>query len=343
MKKALTIFIVLLLVMLAARFVVGTDEALGDIRILKLAHGLNTQHPVHITMEFLAKRADEISGGKLIIQIFPSEQLGNEKECIEALQLGYLAMTKTSTGPMEGFVPRIRLFGIPYLFRDSDHFWTVAKGTIGKDLLVAGENKGLRGLCYYDAGARSFYSKAKPITTPADLEGMKIRVMSSVMAMDMISTMGGSPTPISWGELYTSLDQGVVDGAENNPPSFDTSRHFEICKYYVLDEHVRLPDMLVISAKVWFDLTDQQQQWLQQAVDESVEVGRDLWTKAELMSLNIVKEGGVEVIHPDKKPFQEAVQPIWERFLSADPNSDDEDEREDAAIGALIRQIQEIQ
>ena len=130
MKKALTIFIVLLLVMLAARFVIGTDEALDDVRILKLAHGLNTQHPVHKTMEFLAERLKETSQGKMIVQIFPSEQLGNEKECIEALQLGYLAMTKTSTGPMESFVPRIKIFGLPYVFRDSDHFWTFALGPI---------------------------------------------------------------------------------------------------------------------------------------------------------------------------------------------------------------------
>ena len=304
-------------------------------RILKLAHGLNTQHPVHKAMEFLAKRAAELSDDQLEVQIFPSEQLGNEKECIEALQLGYLAMTKTSTGPMEAFVPRIRIFGIPYLFLDSEHFWKVVLGPVGRDLLVAGEAKGLRGLCYYDAGARSFYSKDAPINTPLDLAGKKVRVMNSVMAMEMIKAMGGSPTPISWGELYTSLDQGVVDAAENNPPSFDTSRHFEICKYYSLDEHVRLPDMLVISSRVWADLTEQQQQWLQQAVDESVTYGRDLWTKAELISLEVVKSAGVVVTYPDKKPFQDAVRPMWDKFLNAD-------KKEDQAIGALIRQIQEI-
>ena len=340
MKKGLIVFIGLLLVVLVIGYVSqGRDT--HQVRVLKLAHGLNTQHPVHKTMVWMAKRAAELSGGQLKIEIFPSEQLGNEKECIEALQLGYLAMTKTSTGPMEAFVPRIRIFGIPYLFRDSDHFWKVAQGPIGKELLLAGENKGLRGLCYYDAGARSFYAK-EPIRTPADLKGKKIRVMNSVMAMEMIKAMGGSPTPISWGELYTSLDQGVVDAAENNPPSFETSRHYEICKYYSLDEHVRLPDMLVISSKVWASLTKQQQTWLQQAVDESVTYGRKLWTEAEAKSLKVVEDGGVTIIHPDKKPFQDAVQPIWERFLKADPNSDNEDEREDAAIGTLIKQIQEI-
>lgn len=335
MKKGMTLFIGLLLIVLVVSFFMqGADDR--EHRILKLAHGLNTQHPVHKAMEFLAKRASELSDGKLEVQIFPSEQLGNEKECIEALQLGYLAMTKTSTGPMEAFVPRIRIFGIPYLFRDSEHFWKVAGGPVGRELLLAGEAKGLRGLCYYDAGARSFYSKDIPINSPSDLSGKKVRVMNSVMSMEMIKAMGGSPTPISWGELYTSLDQGVVDAAENNPPSFDTSRHFEICKYYSLDEHVRLPDMLVISARVWADLSGQQKKWLQQAVDESVTYGRKLWTEAEEISLEIVRTGGVVVSYPNKKPFQDAVKPMWDKFLSAE-------NKEDQAIGALILKIQEIQ
>jgi len=333
MKKGLAVFIGLLLVILVVDYFATSGETRGT-RILKLAHGLNTKHPVHLTMEWMAKRALELSHGQLEVQIFPSEQLGNEKECIEALQLGYLAMTKTSTGPMEAFVPRIRIFGIPYLFRDSEHFWKTALGPIGKELLHAFENKGLRGLCYYDAGARSFYAK-EPITTPADLKGKKVRVNNSVMAMDMIKAMGGSPTPISWGELYTSLDQGVVDAAENNPPSFETSRHYEICKHYSLDEHVRLPDMLIISSKVWADLTEQQQQGLQQAVDESVTYGRKLWTQAEEKSLEVVKKAGVQVHYPDKKPFQEAVKPMWNRFLNAR-------NEEDIAIGKLIRRIQEI-
>lgn len=333
MKQGLVVFIGVLLVVLVAGYLFS-DAGSADVRILKLAHGLNTQHPVHKTMEWMADRAKELSEGRLIVQIFPSEQLGNEKECIEALQLGYLAMTKTSTGPMEAFVPRLRIFGIPYLFRDGEHFWKAALGPIGKDLLVAGEDKGLRGLCYYDAGARSFYAK-KSINSPEDLKGMKIRVMNSVMAMDMIKAMGGSATPISWGELYTSLDQGVVDGAENNPPSFDTSRHFEVCKYYSLDEHVRLPDMLVISTRVWRGLSEEQQATLQKAVDESVTYGRKLWEEAEQASLEKVKAAGVTITHPDKGPFQASVRPIWERYETAT-------HPEDAAIGKLIRDIQEI-
>jgi tripartite ATP-independent transporter DctP family solute receptor len=296
---------------------------------LKLGHGLDITHPVHKAMVFMAEKVREKSGGRMRVEIFPNEQLGNEKECIEALQLGYLAMTKTSSAPMEGFVPQMQVFGIPYLFRDAEHFWKVCNGPVGKKLLLAGESKRLRGLCYYDAGARSFYAK-KPILAPSDLTGLKIRVQSSIMSIKMVQAMGGSPTPIPWGELYTALDQGVVDGAENNTPSFRTSRHYEVCKYYSLDEHTRLPDILIISARVWDRLTPEQQRILQEAVDESVEYQRKIWAEAEEADLKIVQEGGAEILRPDKAPFRESVRSVWKEF-------------EGTEIGTLIQQIQEVQ
>lgn len=296
--------------------------------VLKLGHSLDITHPVHKGMVYMAEKVAEKSDGRMKVEIFPNEQLGTEKECIEALQLGYMAITKTATAVMEGFVPKMKIFGIPYLFRDSEHYWKVLKGPIGKELLLAGQSKGLRGLCYYDAGARSFYSK-KQINSPADLTGLKIRVMKSIMSMDMVKAMGGSPTPIAWGELYTSLDQGVVDAAENNPPSFRTSRHYEVCQYYSLDEHTRLPDILIISTKVWNSLSDEFQQILQEAIDESVEYQRKIWAEAEESDLKIVEEAGVKVSYPDKKPFQDSVQSMW-------------DEYEGTEIGELIKQIQEV-
>ncbi|MBM4024772.1 MAG: TRAP transporter substrate-binding protein [Planctomycetes bacterium] len=297
--------------------------------ILKLGHGLDVSHPVHKGMVFMAEKVHEKSGGRMRVEIFPNEQLGNEKECIEALQLGYLAMTKTSSAPMEGFVPQMRVFGIPYLFRDAEHFWKVCNGPSGKKLLLAGESKRLRGLCYYDAGARSFYAK-RPIEKPADLTGLKIRVQNSIMSIKMVQAMGGSPTPIPWGELYTALDQGVVDGAENNAPSFRTSRHYEVCGYYSLDEHTRLPDVLVISTRVWNHLTPEQQRILQEAVDESVAYQRQLWAEAEEADLKTVQEAGAKIVRPDLAPFRASVQTVWKEF-------------EGTEIGDLIRQIQEVQ
>jgi len=297
--------------------------------VLKLGHTLDIAHPVHKAMVYMAERVNEKSGGRMKVEIYPSEQLGTEKECIEALQLGYLAMTKTSSAPIEGFVPQMKVFGIPYLFRDSEHFWKVMKGSIGKELLLAGQSKGLRGLCYYDAGARSFYAK-KEINSPDDLKGLKIRVQNSIMSVKMVIAMGGSPTSIPFGELYTAIDQGVVDAAENNPPSFYTSRHYEVCKYYSLDEHTMLPDILIISTRVWNKLSPEFQQILQEAVDESVEYQRKIWTEAEKNDLKSVQDAGVKVIQPDKEPFRKSVKSVWDEFEGTD-------------IGALIKQIQEVQ
>ncbi|MBN1362465.1 MAG: TRAP transporter substrate-binding protein [Sedimentisphaerales bacterium] len=304
--------------------------------ILKLGHGLPTTHPVHQAMVFMAERIKERSDGQMIVQVFPSEQLGTEKECIEALQLGYLAMTKVSSAPMESFVNKMKVLGVPYLFRDADHFWKVLKGPIGKELLLAGEAKRLRGLCYYDAGARSFYTKDDPIHSPDDLKGLKIRVQNSIMAMKMIKAMDGSATPISFGELYTSLDQGVVDGAENNAPSFVQARHYEVCQYYTLDEHTCLPDILMIGTRSWRRLTPEQQQILQEAADESVEYQRKLWIEAEANDLKTAQEAGVTIIRPDKQPFREKVRSIWEEFQGS------QDEQL-AEIGDLINRIQEVQ
>jgi tripartite ATP-independent transporter DctP family solute receptor len=296
--------------------------------ILKLGHGLDVVHPVHRAMVYMAERVSEKSDGKMIVEIFPNEQLGNEKECIEAMQLGYLAMTKTSTAAMESFVPKMQVFGIPYLFRDSEHFWAAVKSSVGRQLLLEGQDKGLRGLCYYDAGARSFYAK-KPIDTPQDLKGMKVRVQNSLMSVKMIQAMGGSPTPVSWGELYTALDQGVVDAAENNPPSIYSARHYEVCKYYSLDEHTRLPDMLIISVEVWNNLSPQFQQILQEAVDESVEYQRKLWAEAEQKDMQTMLAAGLKVSTPDKTPFRDSVKSVWDEFANTE-------------IGKLIQEIQEV-
>jgi tripartite ATP-independent transporter DctP family solute receptor len=329
MKKP--VILVWCFVCLAPAIFSGCKKEEGGVKakvVLKLAHSLDVTHPVHKAMEYMAEKVKEKSGGQMQIQIFPSEQLGTEKENIESLQLGYLAMTKTSTAVMEGFVPRMKIFGIPYLFRDSEHYWKVLNGPIGKELLLAGQSKGLRGLCYYDAGARSFYAK-KEIDSPADLVGLKIRVMNSAMCIEMIKAMGGSPTPIPWGELYTALEQGVVDAAENNPPSYRTSRHYEVCKFYTLDEHARLPDILMISVKVWNGLSPEFQQILQEAVDESVEYQRKIWAEAEKEDLKIVEDAGVKVIYPDKKPFEESVQSMWDAYKGTE-------------IGELMKQIQEV-
>ncbi|UCE99264.1 MAG: TRAP transporter substrate-binding protein [Planctomycetota bacterium] len=313
MKKIATIVCVLF-ICLSVFGIFGCGKKDEEVKVLKLAHGLDTTHPVHKAMVFMADRAQEKSAGRLRIDIYPSEQLGSERECIEQLQLGGLAMTKTSSSPLESFVPMMKVLGLPYIFRDSEHCWKVLLGPIGKELLAAGGSVGLKGLCFYDAGARSFYTRDRPINTPTDLRGMKIRVQKSNMAIKMIAAMGASATPIDWGELYTSLQQGVVDGAENNPPSFYTSMHYEICKYYILDEHTRVPDVLLISTKVWNELLPEFRNVLQEAADESVSYQRKLWAEKEKENLEAVAKARVKISRPDKRPFQDAVISMWEEF-----------------------------
>jgi tripartite ATP-independent transporter DctP family solute receptor len=291
----------------------------GGVRILKLGHGLDTSHPVHAAMLYLAEKAEEKSGGKMIVQVYPNQQLGTERELVELLQIGSLAMTKVSTAAMEGFAPEIKILGQPYLFRDDEQQARVLEGPIGKQLLAAGEKYWLKGLCFYDGGKRSFYTKEKPVLVPEDIEGLKIRVMESPTAVNMVQSFGGSPTPVSFGELYTALQQGIVDGAENNPPSFVTSRHYEVCKYYSLNEHTAIPDMMIVSTKVWDRLSEEERKWLQEAADESAVYQYKLWKESVAESMAILEEAGVEVVYPDKEPFRKEAEKVYEIMKQEDP------------------------
>lgn len=283
-------------------------------RTLKLGHGLDVSHSVHIAMVKMGEDLEKLSGGKMALEIYPSQQLGTERQCLELLQIGSLDMTKVSVGVLENFAPKMKVLGLPFLFRDRAHSFAVLDGEIGQKLLNDGEQYWLKGLGYYDAGSRSFYTKDNPINTPDDLSGLKIRVMESVTAMDMVNQLGGSPTPISWGELYTALQQGVVDGAENNPPSFYLSRHYEVCKFYSLDEHTVLPDVLIVGTHLWGKLNKDEQKWLQQAVKNSVMYQRKLWMEAEKEALEAVQKAGVKVIRPDKSLFLEKTKGIFGQY-----------------------------
>lgn len=304
---------------------------LNDVKVLRLGHGLDVNHSVHKAMVLMAEELHDLSGGKMKIKIYPSQQLGTERQCLELLQIGSLDMTKVSVGVLENFAPPMKVLGLPYMFRDRTHAFKVLDGPIGQDLLNEGEKYWLKGLGYYDAGSRSFYTKEKPVNSPDDLKGLKIRVMESVTAMDMVRGLGGSPTPISWGELYTALQQGVVDGAENNPPSFYLSRHYEVCKYYSLDEHTVLPDVLLASTHLWGQLSSQEKLWLNKAVRKSVAYQRELWMVSESEALEAVKKAGVQIIRPDKTLFTEKIDGAFEKYQS------------DETFSELIQRIQNTQ
>lgn len=296
---------------------------------IKLAHGLSEDHAVHKGMVDFAERVKNKSKGKLTVGIYANGQLGSESQCLELLQIGSLGITKVSAAVMESFAPKYKVLNLPYIYKSKAHRFAVQDGPIGQEILNSGEEYWLKGLCFYDAGSRSFYTTNKPIHSPDDVSGLKIRVMKSITASKMISEMGGSPVPISWGELYTALQQGVVDGAENNPPSFYLSRHYEISKYYTLDEHAGIPDVLVISTIVWNRLTEQEQAWVKEAATESVAVQRAYWNESEEESLNAVKAAGVEIITPEISDFAKSTQVIIQEF------------KEDPDLKRLIQLIQE--
>jgi tripartite ATP-independent transporter DctP family solute receptor len=297
--------------------------------VLKLGHALAPSHAVHISMEYMAKRLAELSGGSVELQVFGGAQLGTEPETIEQLQRGALAMVKTSAAAMEGFVPDMAVYSMPYLFRDDDHYWKTLLGDVGAEILQAGENQGVVGICYYDSGSRSFYTLDKPILKPEDVREMKLRVLPSKTAHDMITTLGGGPTPIPFGELYTALQQGMIDGAENNPPSLFTSRHYEVAKHYSLDEHTRVPDVVIFSKKIWDGLDPQVQRWVTEAANESVVFQRKLWREQTEEALREVQKAGVTIYNPDKAAFAAAMAPMYERV-------------EGTRVGELARRIREV-
>ena len=300
-----------------------------DVTTLRLAHTLDQQHVVHKAMVLMAERLEHYSNGSMQIDIYSGGQLGNERELIELLQIGSLAMTKVSASSVESFVPQMRVFSVPYIFNDNAHLWQVLNSATGQQLLQGLSTARLHGLGYYDAGSRSFYSTNTEIHTPADLRGKKFRVLASQTAVRMVEELGSAATPVDWGELYTALQQGVVDGAENNPPSFYLSRHYELSKYYTLDEHTAVPDVLIMSLPVWQDLNPQQQHWLQQAANDSIAYQRQAWQQSSDEALAAVKAAGVKVIYPDKQPFREAVAPFHQSLKQTD-------------IGPLLQQIAEV-
>lgn len=308
-------FYLLVLILIAG----CTDRQQGEQRTIILAHAMHATHPVTLGMNYMADRLEEISDGRMVIKTYPTSQLGGERELLELVQIGTVGITKVSGAALENIVPAARVFSLPYLFRDEEHYRKVVDGDIGREILDAGIPFRLKGIAYYDAGFRSFYTVDRPILTPDDLRGLKIRVQPSVMAINLIRAYGGSATPLAYGELYTAFQGGIVDGAENNPPSFFSSRHYEVTNYYIINEHTAVPDFLVMNTALWENLTEQEQQWLQQAVDESVVYQRVLWDESVQESMDAVKAAGVEVIYPDKEPFRDRVMHIYDTFRESYP------------------------
>ena len=243
--------------------------------------------------------------------------MGDEKALIEQLQFGGVDFTRASISPLAEFEKSLNVLSLPYLYKDADQMWRVLEGDIGESFLKSVEKSGLIGLSWYDAGARNFYNSKKPITKLDDLKGLKIRVQESQLMMGMVSALGASATPMAYGEVYSGLQTGVIDGAENNWPSYESTSHYEVAKYYVLDEHSRIPEMQMISKITWDKLSPEDQAIIKECALESAKIERELWAAKENAAEAKVKEGGSEIttLEPgEKEKFQAAMASLYTQF-----------------------------
>jgi tripartite ATP-independent transporter DctP family solute receptor len=290
-------------------------------------------YPTVAAVESMGKKLEKATNGRVTVQMFPSMQLGGEKEAIEQAQIGAIALARVSVGALGPVVDDLNVFNLPYVFRNTEHMRHVIDGQIGQDLLdkVTNSGKGLVGLCWMDAGARNFYDTKKPIKDLADLKGQKIRVMGNPMFVDMANSMGANGVPLGYDQVFTSLQTGVIDGAENNPPSFVFDNHYQVAKYYTIDEHLIVPEMLVMSKKIFDSMSKDEQAAVKKAAREAQMEERTLWDAYEKAAMEKAQKAGIQIIHvsdAEKKKFQEAVKPVWDKY--------------GPKYAAMVKRIQEV-
>lgn len=324
MKKVLSLLLVAILVLsLAACGSNGeststngaNDSKSAESKTLKLAHNLNEQHTVHLALSEFAKLVEEKSSGAMKVQIYPNGQLGSESQVLEQLQAGAVAMTKVSAAALTTYSEGYNAFTLPYVFADEDHYFKCMESEAVENLYNSTSDKGFVGVTFYNSGARSFYTVDKPILTPEDLNGVKIRVMGFQSQTDMVKALGGTPVGMPYGEVYTSLQSGVIDGAESNETALTNGKHGEVSKHFSYDEHTRIPDILVISSKVWETLSEEEQAIVKEAASESTEYHKPLWTKAiDEAKKEASEDMGVEFHEVDKTPFRKAVEPMLKQY-----------------------------
>lgn len=289
-------------------------------------------YPTVQAVENMGKKLEQATQGRLTIQMYASMQLGGEKEAIEQAQIGALQFARVSVGALGPVVDDLNVFNLPFLFRNIAHMEKVIDGPIGQALLDKVSNNPqvrLVGLCWMDAGARNVYDSKKPIRTIADLKGQKVRVMGNPIFVDMMNSLGGNGVAMGYDQVFSALQTGVVDGAENNPPSFVFDNHYQVAKYYSLTEHLIVPEILVFSRASWDKLAPEDQGLIKKFAPEAQLDERRLWQKVEAEAITRMKAAGIEIIPvADKQPFQDAVKPVWDKY--------------GAKYADLIKQIQAV-
>jgi len=287
--------------------------------VLKASDVHPSGYPTVAAVENMGKKLSAATKGRITVAMYPAMQLGGEKEAIEQAQVGAIALARVSVGALGPVVDDLNVFNLPYVFRNTTHMQKVIDGPIGQELLdkVTNSSRGLIGLCWMDAGARNFYDTKKPIKTIVDLHGMKIRVMGNPMFVDMANAMGGNGVAMGYDQVFTALQTGVVDGAENNPPSFVFDNHYQVAKFYTVDEHLIVPEMLVMSKKIWDSMSKEDQDLIRKFSREAQLDERALWEIYETQAMEKAKSAGIQVIQvsdTDKKAFQDAVKPVWDKY-----------------------------
>lgn len=273
-------------------------------------------YPTVEAVKYMGDLIKQRTDGRYSVEVYHSAQLGEEKDTIEQTQTGVIDLNRVSMGPFNGIVPETAVPSLPYMFRSVEHMRHVMDGPVGDQILKAFEAHGLVGLAFYDSGARSFYNTKKDITSMADMKGMKFRVIQSDVFVDMVNALGANATPMAYGEVYSALQTGVIDGAENNWPSFESAKHYEVAKHYTMDQHQIVPEVLVMSKASWDKLSPEDQTIVRQAAKDSVVKMRELWDAQEKKSRGIVEAAGVKVSEIDKQPLIDAMKPVYDKYLS---------------------------
>ena len=315
--KTFASFLVVILAV-ATTFMVGPAVAQQKV-VLKASDVHAAGYPTVVAVENLGKKLSAATNDRLSVAMYPAMQLGGEKEAIEQAQVGAIAFARVSVGALGPVVDDLNVFNLPYVFRNTAHMQHVIDGPIGQELLdkVTNSGKGLVGLCWMDAGARNFYDTKKPIKSIADLKGMKIRVIGNPIFIDMANAMGGNGVAMGYDQVFSALQTGVVDGAENNPPSFVFDNHYQVAKFYTIDEHLIVPEMLVFSKKAWDAMSKEDQALLVKFSKEAQQEERKLWEVYEQQAMEKARAAGIQIIQvsdADKKAFQDAVKPVWDKY-----------------------------
>lgn len=295
----------------------GSFSVLAAPKVLKLSSVLPEGHPTHKAMVFFADLVKEKTKGEIEIRVFPSSQLGEQRDALEGMKVGTLEMAMVAAGPLGQFVPQVDVLNLPYMFRSLDHLHKALDGEAGKKLIGYINQAGYEFLFWMDAGSRNIINNKRPIYKPEDLKGLKIRVMPSKIMVDTLNLMGAIATPMGQGEVYSALQQGVIDGWENNPPTLLTLKLYEVSKYFSWTRHFTVPDVVLMSKKVYDSLTPEQQKAIKEAAVEGMAKQREFWADFEGKAVEELKTKGIAFNDvPDLTPFAEKVKPVWEGYIS---------------------------